>query len=120
MTADPTISAIDRFFDMVDSGVSKADRILNRSKYTDEQLQEVGRRGRKAKVIDTEAAEAEAPASKTPASKGSAIVRKVRFYIVESTKAGETIYVVTDGGKSRTECATRDFAEKILRSLEAQ
>jgi len=114
---DPTLNAIDRFFDLVDDGVAKADRILNRSKYTEEELQEVGRRSRRGKVIDTEAQE-RTPKGAATSNAANAIVRKVRWYIVESNKGGKTRYIVTDGGKARTECETRDFAETILRSLE--
>lgn len=121
MPEDPTLHAIDRFFDLFDNGIEKADRILNRSKYSEEQLEEVGKRGRKGKVIDVEPSE---PKTKRKAPAGSAtantaIMVKPNFYIVEAQKDGETIYVVTDGRKARTECSTRVFAEKILRSLEA-
>ncbi len=114
---DPTISAIDRVFDLVDSGVEKIDRVLNRGKYTEEQHRA---RRKRSEVIDAtsteEAAKKDSPA-KTAAS--TAIARKPRFYVVESIAGGTTLFVVTDGGSARAECTTRELAEKILRALEA-
>lgn len=117
--ADPTLSAIDRFFDLFDKGVDAADRVLNRSKYTDEQL-----RSRRAKreVIDASPVEksAKKTAASSSASASTAVAKKPYFYIMESVdpKSGNTIYVVTDGGNARTEAHTREFAEQILRALE--
>lgn len=116
--SDPTLSAIDRVFDFVDQGVEKVDRVLNRSKYTEEQ--HAFRRSKQQVVIDTAATikvkkkkDAQAPAATT-----ALVTRK--FRIVESIDAasGKAIFVVTDGAAARTECTTREFAEKILRALE--
>lgn len=116
---DSTIAAIDRFFDLVDHGVEHVDRVLNRGKQTVEKHR--GRRARRPEVIDTEtvatpargSARAEAP------GKTQALTRKPRFYIVEAVAAGGgVIFVVTDGGNARTECATRQFAEQILQALQ--
>lgn len=118
---DPTIRAIDRLFDLVDSGVEKIDHVLNRTKSTEEQHRA---RRKRSEVIDatptptpTKPAKKDASA-RAPAS-ASGLVHKARFYIVESITDGTTLFVVTDGGKARTECSTREFAEKILRALEA-
>jgi hypothetical protein len=49
----------------------------------------------------------------------TALVRKPRFYIVESVSAwGDIDFVVTDGGNARTVCPSRTFAEQILQALE--
>jgi hypothetical protein len=117
LVADPTINAIDRFFDLVDGGVEKIDHVLNRGQRT-EGLQH--KRRARREIIDAQAAEVikgDAPA-KEP-STPSALVRKAHFYIVESITPAGTLFVVTDGGSARTECSTREFAEKILRALEA-
>lgn len=111
--ADSTTSAIDRLFDFVDGGVEKIDRVLNRGKYTEEQHH--ARRGKRPDVIDA------APTRKMPkkpSSSTSALARKPRFYIVESISSSGTLFVVTDGGSARTECSTREFANKILAALE--
>ena len=51
--SDPTLSAIDRVFDLVDNSVEKIDRVLNRTKYTEEQ--HAFRRAKLPVVIDTAA-----------------------------------------------------------------
>jgi hypothetical protein len=119
--ADPTISAIDRFFDAIDSGVEKLDHVFNRGKQTEEK-----HRARRVKreIIEAEATPKAGPKT-TPkktdaaASTSMALARKPHFRIVESITPSGTIYVVTDGGNARTECSTREFAEKVLRALEA-
>ena len=47
-------------------------------------------------------------------------VNKPRFYIVEvvDPSSGNTLFVVTDGGRARAECTTRELAGQILRALE--
>jgi hypothetical protein len=112
--ADETIQAIDRVFDLIDKGVDAADRVLNRGQQSaDRGKQVISRRGKLA-IID-----AEATSKKVPA-KTAAVVGKPHFYIVEAAdpKSGNTLFVVTDGGAARTECATREFANQILRALE--
>lgn len=113
---DETTSAIDRIFDFIDSGVDAADRVLNRSKRTEEKLQQKAR-GKRREVIDAAAA---SPKPKTTTTAATAVVARPHFYIVESVdpRSGNTIFVVTDGGNARTECATREFAAQILRALE--
>ena len=138
--ADETTRAIDRVFDLVDNGIDAVDRVINRSKYTEEQLQKQRRRH---VVIDTEATAAsprersrtsrtppatDAPraavkvrASRTDAPRAAVtVVKKPRFYIVESVDptSGGTLFVVTDGGNARAECTTRELAGQILRALE--
>ena len=129
---DPTLSAIDRIFDFVDGGVEKIDRVLNRGKYTEEKLRHT-RQGRRSEIIEAtevtpkaatpKAAKKVSPDTPTPptssTSSATAMTRKPRFYIVESITPTGLFFVVTDGGKARTECSTREFAEKILRALEA-
>lgn len=112
--ADPTLSAIDRLFDFVDNKVDAVARVLNRTERT---VNDVKRRD---DIIDATATEKK-PASKarTMTTSSTALARKPHFYIVEAVKNGQTVFVVTDGGKARTECANRDFAEKLLRALEA-
>ena len=121
--ADETIQAIDRFFDTLDNGVAAVDRVLNRSSQTTDRAaatvdQHKARRS-KREVIEAEATPKTAPTSKVSAEK-TAVVRKPHFYIVEAPdpKSGHTIFVVTDGGAARTECATREFATQILLALE--
>ena len=112
---DDTTRAIDRLFDFVDNGVEAMDRVLNRHKYTEEQHHE--RRKKQREVIDADTAEKK-PAPKAATS--TAVAKRPHFYIVESVdpKSGNTLFVVTDGGSARTECATREFAVQILRALE--
>jgi hypothetical protein len=117
---DPSGSAIDRVFDLVDSVVDKADRVLNRAKYTEDQHR--SRRGEKrAKVIDVDTSpsvKTKTTESKVPATTSMAVTSK-RFRVVEAiAPGGATIFVVTNGAV-RAECTTRELAEKILRGLEA-
>lgn len=116
---DGTLSAIDRFFDLVDNGVDHVDRVLNRGKQTAEKHRV--RRARRPEVIDTEATPKPSPPKpnhrETPAT-ATALTRRPRFYIVESIVEGSTRFVVTDGGNARTECASREFAEQVLQALE--
>ena len=112
-STDPTINAIDRLFDFVDSGVDKIDRVLNRAKYTEEQ-----HHARRAKVIDSSPKPAKPSTKKVTAPVSTvALARKSRYYIVESITPTGTLFVVTDGG-ARAECATRELAVKILHALE--
>lgn len=111
---DSTTAAIDRLFDLVDSGVDHLDRVLNRGKQTADQHR--SRRAKRPEIID---AEATPKATSKKAEATTSVVKKPRFYIVESiATSGETRFVVTDGGNARTECGSREFAEKILRALE--
>jgi len=133
---DETTAAIDRIFDFIDKGVDAADRVLNRSERTTERSKQAAkqfhaRRG-KREVIDAEIVEApskneaakngapktEAPPKTTPST--TAVARKPRFYIVETTdpKSGAALFVVTDGRNARTECSSRKFATQILAALE--
>lgn len=109
---DPTTEAIDRLFDIVDRGVEHVDRVLNRGKNVEEQHRV--RHAKRSEIID-----ADSPQKTTKANKTTAVARKPRFYIVEAVgPSGTTHFVVTDGGDARTECTSREFAEKILRALE--
>lgn len=116
MATDPTIGAIDSLYNFLDTNVERLDHALNRGKQIEEKHH--ARRGKRPEIIDAEAE----PSPKTaPKSKATTVARKSHFYIVESiSKSGETLFVVTDGGSARTECSTREFAETILRSLEAR
>jgi hypothetical protein len=116
--SDSTTSAIDRVFDLVDNGVEKIDRVLNRAKYTEEQHR--SGRAKRPEVIDTAGAEpARAPAPARAAATSTGIAVR-RFRIVEAIvpESGATIFVVTNGTQ-RAECTTRELAEKILGMLEA-
>ena len=122
---DETISAIDRIFDFIDSGVDAADRMLHRGKLTDEKLQQTARGVKRREVIDAAATTPKPAATKPAATKPTAtntavVAKRPHFYIVESVdpRSGSTLFVVTDGGNARTECATREFAATILRALE--
>ena len=122
---DETISAIDRIFDFIDSGVDAADRMLHRGKLTDEKLQQTARGVKRREVIDAAATTPKPAATKPAATKPTAantavVAKRPHFYIVESVdpRSGNTLFVVTDGGNARTECATREFAATILRALE--
>jgi hypothetical protein len=114
---DSTTRAIDRFFDGIDNAIDTTARVLNRSEQTEEKLKQT--RPKRRGVID---AQAPSPKDAKPATKpaAQAVVKKPHFYIVEAPhpKTGETIFVVTDGGNARTECATREFANQILKALE--
>jgi len=113
--ADPTTRAIDRIFDLVDNSVDAVDRVLNRGKQTEEQLQR--HRPKRREVIEAEAAPAKPQAT---SSSSTAVAKKPRFHIVESVDpvSGGTLFVVTDGGNARAECTTRELAGQILRALE--
>ena len=112
---DSTTRAIDRFFDGLDNAIDTTSRVLSRGKQTEEKLQE--KRPKRRGVID---APVTAPKAASKAAAKPAAAAKPHFYIVESAhpKTGETIFVVTDGGNARTECATREFANQILKALE--
>jgi hypothetical protein len=127
---DPIIGAIDRFFDVVDGGVGAVDRVLNRTKHTEEQARNhrakrapdakrspEERASRAPEVIDVEVTSRPAP---VPTKDRKLTVAGQRFRIVEviAPDTGNTIFVVTNGSE-RAECATRALAEKILRGLEA-
>jgi hypothetical protein len=116
---DETTRAIDRIFDLVDNGVAVADRVLNRYKCTDEQLQQQRRKSKRREIIDAEIVE-KPKKPRAEKSAPAALVKKLHFYIVEGIdpKSGHTIFIVTDGRNARTECSTRDFAAQILRALE--
>lgn len=118
--ADETTRAIDRLFDFVDNGVSAMDRVLNRHKYTEEQ--HLDRRKQQRRDVIDAVPESSSPKAKAKgaSSNAVAVAKKPHFYIMESIhpKTGDTLYIVTDGANARTECATRAFAEKILRALE--
>lgn len=114
---DGTLAAIDRLFDLVDHGVDHVERVLNRGRQTAER-----HRARKQRRVEAPAP-APAPSSRksssAPASSSTALARKSRFYIVEAiTPSGVIEFVVTDGGKARTACPSREIAEQILGALE--
>jgi hypothetical protein len=102
---------IDRVFDLVDSVVDKADRVLNRAKYT-EDTHKI--RHASKKVIGTE----EVKASPLPSTATAIVTRQFRIIEAVDSESGITIFVVTNGGQ-RAECSTRELAEKILCMLEA-
>ena len=112
--ADDTIRAIDRFFDAVDDRVDKFARVVNRTQRTEEQIRAETKR---RVVIDAEATERKKASA---SSSSTSVAARPRYRIVESIdpKSGNTIFVVTDGHGARTECATREFAEQILKALE--
>jgi hypothetical protein len=111
---DSTTEAIDRIFDLVDSGVEKIDHVFNRGK--DVADKHHARKSRR-QVIE---AEATPTPTKGSSSSSNAVARRPHFYVVESTDpvSGATIFVVTDGAKARTECSSREFANQILHALE--
>lgn len=112
--ADSGIRAIDRVFDVIDGALSKADRVLNRAKATDERTRRVAR----GAVVDT------APSVKVRAKGGAKLPKSAasaaHFRIVEAIAAetGTPIFIVTNGAQ-RAECTTRELAEQVLRMLEA-
>jgi hypothetical protein len=116
---DSTLSAINRFYDLVDDGVEKIDHVLNRDKHIAAPREEhrAKRTEIHGKVI--EAKTASRPAKSAAPSSSTALARKPHYYIVESIAGGVTRYVVTDGGSARAECTSRALAEKLLRALEA-
>lgn len=110
---DTTNSTIDRIYDLVDSFAEKADKVLNRTKRSEEQQR--ARVAKRQVDVDT------APRVKVKGSPStSTAIAKTRFRIVESTDAqtGAEVFVVTDGAAARCECSSREMAEKILRALE--
>lgn len=115
---DSTLEAIDRFFDALDSGVEKIDHALNRGKQLEEKQR--ARRAKRSEVINAVATPKprKRPEAPSASSTSMTLSRKPRFKIVESILPSGTIFVVTDGGNARTECSTREFAQKILRALE--
>ncbi len=116
---DPSITAIDRVFDLVDGAVDKVDRVLNRARYTEEQHR--ARRAKRPVVIDTAASVRVVSTKAAPPSPAeSSAIASRRFRVVEKvdSSSGSTIFVVTNGGDDRVECSTRELAQKILRALE--
>ena len=113
---DETTRAIDRFFDVVDDGVDKVARVLNRAQRTEEQI----RADTKRRVIIDAEVKGRRKASASSPSPSTTVAARPRYRIVESIdpKSGNTIFVVTDGNGARTECATREFATQILKALE--
>ena len=111
---DETLNAINRIFDVIDSGVDAAHQVLHRGAQTEAKLQSK----RRAEIIDAEHVER----PKTKAKEGArpvAVAKRPHYYIVEAVSpSGHTIFVVTDGGNARTECPTREFANQILRALD--
>lgn len=118
---DPTITAIDRFFDLVDNGVEKLDHVFNRGKRTEELHR--ARRAQRTEVLDAKevpkAGKRRTAGAASPPASAVTLIRKPQFYIVEAITPKGMLFVVTDGGSARTECSTREFAEKILKTLEA-
>lgn len=114
---DPTTDAIDRIFDLVDRGVEHFDRVLNRGKSVEDQHR--SRRAKRPEIIDADAKAKTSAKTTARTATTTAVARKPRFYIVEAIGPSNTThFVVTDGGNARTECTSREFAEKILRALE--
>lgn len=116
MVADSNTNSIDRVFDLIDDTVDKVDRVLNRSKYTEDQHRtRRAKAGRQERLDTSPTVKVAKPA---PPSTSTAIAAR-QFRIVEAIAAetGTTIFVVTNG-TVRAECSTRDLAEKILRGLE--
>jgi len=113
--ADSTISAIDRFFDALDRGAEIADRVVNRTKYTEEQQHRVRNNANKKapEVIDTTAA----VRAHKPSPSTALATRQFRIVETAVPETGVMIFVVTNGSV-RAECTTRELAEKILRGLE--
>jgi hypothetical protein len=105
---DSTTSAIDRVFDLVDDFADRADRVLNRTKHTEDQHRI--RRARRADV-DT------SPSVKVRSTSTALATR--RFQIVEAIDSvtGTTAFIVTNGDV-KAECTSRALAEKILHALE--
>ena len=121
--ADSSTTAIDRVFDLVDSFADKADRVLNRKKYTEDQHQARRARGAKiskrSEVIDVDTAPTvKVVKPEAPASSSAIATRRFRIIEVVAAESGQTIFVVTNGAAARAECSTRALAEKILRALE--
>lgn len=118
--SDSALNAINHFFDLIDKSVDVLAQAFNRGKAFE------GKRQTPLKKQTSVSGGAPQPSNKTqPSKKGltqpvkkASSARKASFYIVESITPLKTLYVVTDGGKARTECDTRDFAERVLRSLE--
>jgi len=108
---DPTLSAIDRFFDFVDSGVAAFKHAFHRGEQVEEKHGVV--RVKRHAVIDTVAR----PKPKKAAASVSTALARPPFYIVESITSAGIVFVVTDGGAARTECSTRASAERLLHAL---
>jgi exosome complex RNA-binding protein Rrp4 len=102
---DPSTSAIDRVYDLVDSALDGVDRVLNSAKY-EEQHQVRRANAKKVETIDT-----------APATSTALATRRFRIIEAIAAESGITIFVVTNGSV-RAECTTRELAEKILRGLE--
>lgn len=103
---------IDRVFDLVDSMVEKADRVLNRAKYTDDAHKI--RHATTKKAVGTETS----PVVQSFSTETAIAPRPFRIIEAVDSESGFTIFVVTNGSQ-RAECSTRELAEKILRMMEA-
>jgi D-lyxose ketol-isomerase len=102
--ADPGIKKIDSFFDMVDSFVAKADRVLNRTQQVEDH-QRV-RRAKQAKDVPAQGR----------ATTMEIAPRRYRLIEAIAPETGHTVFIVTNGSE-RAECTSRGFAEKILHLL---
>lgn len=96
---DQTIGAIDRIFNVVDATLDEASNLLGRTRKTAQRARQT--------------------AEPSPKAKPAPAPRPVRARIIESTDAqtGASVYVVTDG-VTRSECNTRELAERVLVALE--
>jgi len=102
--SDPTIDAIDRFYDFADRVVDGVGHFFGRVKKSEERVQ-ARRQGAPP-----------APSSST------AIARRPQWRIDEiiDGATGKVSWIVTDGGRARAECTTLELAEKLRSMLEAQ
>lgn len=96
---DSTIGKIDRFFDLVETGIESVNVVLDRAERVEQ-----------ARVRSVNSAKpTPSPVPFTP-----------RARVIESIDAttGETVFVVTNGVKRR-EVTSRDLADRMKRDMEA-
>jgi len=120
---DPTLSAIDRCFDFVDNAVTALKHAFHRGERigaehgdTRSKVTERAAPPRRAKLPAAADCAVASKSKKAPATV-STVLANTHFYIVESITPTGTVFVVTDGGVARTECSTREFAERLLQAL---
>lgn len=102
--ADTTTIGIDRFFDAIDATIDTAARVVFGARASEPKAKPITRKARDERAI------VDAPAR-------SAAPRPYRIIEATDAQTGEAIFVVTDG-VSRSECSSREMANKVKRALE--
>lgn len=109
---DETKAKIDRFFNFLDAGIEEATHLLTRGQMTGRVIDRA--KAERQQMIDAEAREPDARDVRPAPPRA----RASRVRIIESIDAisGAPTFVITDG-VSRSECPTRELAERIATAM---